>query len=544
MKRPSLSEARLLAGTLRHARPVQVHGRLLAPLRRRVTAAALGGPSTAAHAPADAFRDGPAHDPWNEAEQMAAGRFRFLGHTADLGWPPDWRAPGESLLWRFYLHYHQYLHLLDRNRRAELLGDWVRSNPAGPGAAWHPYPISRRIVAWARHSELTPEVQESLYRQVAYLRRNLEWHVLGNHLLENARALIVAGHLFREEPAAREWTATGLRILGRETAEQILPDGGHFERSPMYHALVLELYLDVLACLDDGVPERAQIAAAARRMADFLVSLTHPDGAISLFNDATLEVAPHPSALLERCRRILDHEAERKARLPDSGYFVWSHDPVHLVVDGGPLGPEYLLAHAHADIFSYELSLHGQRFVVDTGVAGYEAGPMRDRVRGTAAHNTVSVDGVDQAEMWSGFRVARRYSPCSIEAVCDGGSFRFAGEFPGYAALIGDGILHRRQVRGDAREGILRVQDEVTGGGKHLVESRIHLHPSVTVTEAGPELRLVRDGCVVRLRPMKGEPSMEDSVYCPEFGVVQENRSVVLRSEGSLPAYLSYEILY
>jgi uncharacterized heparinase superfamily protein len=387
-------------------------------------------------------------------------------------------------------------------------------------------------------------VQESLYRQAAYLGRNLEWQVLGNHLLENARALIVAGRLFPDQATAREWTATGLRILGRETEEQILPDGGHFERSPMYHALVLELYLDVLACLDAGDPHRSRIAAATRRMADFLVSVTHPDGAISLFNDATREIAPASSVLLERCRRLVDHEATPRADFSDSGYFVWSHDPVFLVVDGGPLGPDHLLAHAHADIFSYELSLSGRRFVVDTGVEGYEAGPMRDRVRGTRAHNTVCVDGLDQAQVWSRFRVARRYSPCSIEAAWDGGSFRFAGEFPGYAALIGDGILHRRRVSGDARERILRVQDEVTGGGKHLVESRIHLHPAVTVTEAGPELRLVRDGCVARLRPMKGEPSMEDSVYCPEFGVVQENRSVVLRSEGSLPAYLSYEIRF
>ena len=84
------------------------------------------------------------------------------------------------------------------------------------------------------------------------------------------------------------------------------------------------------------------------------------------------------------------------------------------MVDGGPGGPDHLMAHAHADLFSYELSLFGERFVVDTGVYEYPAGPMRQYVRSTAAHNTASVDGVDQIECWDSFRVARRAAPNDV----------------------------------------------------------------------------------------------------------------------------------
>src|SRR5690606_37317091 len=85
----------------------------------------------------------------------------------------------------------------------------------------------------------------SLAVQVRWLRRCLEIHLLGNHLIANAKALVFAG-LYFSGPEAHRWLATGLRILEREIAEQILPDGGQFERSTMYHALAYEDMLDLV----------------------------------------------------------------------------------------------------------------------------------------------------------------------------------------------------------------------------------------------------------------------------------------------------------
>ena len=80
------------------------------------------------------------------------------------------------------------------------------------------------------------------------------------------------------------------------------------------------------------------------------------------------------------------------------------------LLDVAPVGPDYLPGHAHADTLSFELSLFGQRVLVNSGTSQYEAGPERSRQRGTAAHNTVIVDGHDSSEVWAGFRVARRAS--------------------------------------------------------------------------------------------------------------------------------------
>lgn len=475
---------------------------------------------------------------------MVSGEFRFLNEDGTLGWPPDWQAADKSLLWQFNLHYFQYLHLMEDAERLELVRDWIKENPVGRGVGWHPYTLSRRIIQWARHAPWEQEVRASLFQQAAYLHRNIEWHVLGNHLLENARALVVAGSLFRGERAARDWMEEGLGILREQTKEQILADGGHFERTPMYHALMLELYLDVLGCLGSEHPERAWLKATAGLMADFLLSTTHPDGGISLFNDSSLEIAPRTSVLLEYSEALTGYGGQERSFFPESGYFVWNRAPAYLMVDGGPVGPEYLGAHSHADIFSYELSLHGERFVVDTGTSEYVAGPVRDRLRSTRAHNTVSVDGVDQAECWSSFRVARRYPPRNVTASSHGDLFEFSGEFPGYAKLVGDGIVHRRSIRAHGREGWVRVQDEVIGHGEHKVESRIHLHPEVRIREEGSEVHLERGGRAVRLRPTAGALSLEPSIYCPEFGTRLAGTVVVLTAQGALPAHLSYEIRF
>ena len=81
--------------------------------------------------------------------------------------------------------------------------------------------------------------------QVRFLRKRLEIHLLGNHLFANAKALVFAGLYFTGNEAD-EWLGKGLAILEREVPEQVLRDGGHFERSPMHHGIILEDLLDLL----------------------------------------------------------------------------------------------------------------------------------------------------------------------------------------------------------------------------------------------------------------------------------------------------------
>ncbi len=540
--RAILSKVRRYYHTLRHLRPYQVIGRLVAPVQRQLTR--LPTPPPDLRGELEARVPFPHHDPWNSREELLSGRVTFLNETEQPGWLPDWKAEDRSLLWRFNLHYFHQLHLLSRDEQLALCRHWCGTFSEPDPVAWHPYPTSLRIVNWCRADLNDRLVQESLYRQAAFLFRNLETFVYGNHLLENARALVMAGTYFRGQGEADAWLQRGIQLYREQTAEQILSDGFHFERSPMYHALVLEGYLDVLNVLPQSHPARPFFAATARSMTDVLASLTRPDGRLPLFNDATHEIAPPPGALIEYANHLLDGDARRMNTFPDAGYYAYRDDDVFLMIDGGATGPEYLMAHAHADIFSYELSLHGRPFIVDTGVYEYPEGPMREYVRSTRAHNTVTVDGRDQVECWSSFRVARRWAPHDVSFQTTPTGATFVGTFSGYADQIGDDIRHHRRLSVDAGARMVTFEDTVTGRGRHLVESRVRLHPDVELTENGSRLILERDGYRAFLEVDRVSVRIEQGWYCPRFGERHRNTVLVIGGALTLPARLGYRISY
>ncbi|NLE38575.1 MAG: hypothetical protein GX621_11170, partial [Pirellulaceae bacterium] len=483
------------------------------------------------------------HDPWNSRESLLEGRFCFQRREESLGWPPEWNAPDLPLLWRYTLHYFSYLSLLSEAEQIAICTDWVENNPWGRTVGWYPYPTSLRIVNWCKAGLKTPRLLESLYHQAAYLYRNLELYNPGNHLLENARALIFAGY-YLQSGEAHAWISRALRLLRREIPIQVLDDGGYFERSPMYHAIMLEGFLDILNILPLDHADRPLLLDAAMRMSDFLASTCHPDGNIALFNDATQETAPRPASILGYASRITGHRAMKRSTFAETGFFVYENSSVYLIIDGGPIGPDYLPAHAHADIFSYELSVGGQPFIVDTGVFQYAAGPMRELVRKTSAHNTVSVDEMDQVECWHSFQVGRRWPPRDVTFRESKEMAVFRGTYDGYAKLIGDEISHHRTITCHAQENTIEVADIVEGHGLHASESRIHLHPEVVVVQTENALVFWHGETWCRLEVCEGESSLGTGLYCPALGLQLRNQVVRINAKGPLPLRMHYRLTY
>ena len=240
------------------------------------------------------------------------GGFEFVGLWRAFDFEcPDWGAADMPRLWRYNLHYFEFLNdeaisPIDKKR---LIDSWIATNPPGQGDGWEPYPLSMRITSWIKHfvdaggiTALPEPVAANLLLQASWLNRRLEYHILGNHLLKNAKALLFAGALFEgKEPSA--WRRRGERILLRELATQFLADGGHFERSPMYHAICLEDLLDLIDLMRanpavfSGEVVDALSAPAARAL-DFLAAIRLPDGEIPLFSDSAIGIAPPPHELL------------------------------------------------------------------------------------------------------------------------------------------------------------------------------------------------------------------------------------------------------
>lgn len=529
--------------TLRYLKPIQIWARLLSRFQRP-------RPDTR-EAPPLRVRIGNWQQIPNHSPSMTGpARFRFLNQEGELPFAGDWNASAAERLWLYNLHYFDDLNAYAaKDRKAwhrALLARWISQNPPGFGVGWEPYPLSLRIVNWVKWelggNTLDDKARHSLAIQARYLRRRLEYHILGNHLLANIKALIFAGLYFDGEEAD-EWLDTGLAVLRRQLPEQILPDGGHFERSPMYHSVVLEDLLDLVNVLGTyGRDVPSLLSDAVPRMMAWAEAMIHPDGDISFFNDATLGVAAAYSQLRSYAERLRFVTTPRKAGpviLPNSGYARLERTPYTAVVDVAPIGPDYLPGHAHADTLSFELSADNCRILVNSGTSLYEQCEERLRQRGTAAHNTVRVDGMDSSEVWGSFRVARRARVQDV--VFDPKRQSVSAWHDGYSRLPGHPV-HRREVVLDD-EGLM-VVDEIIGKGVHRIEGFLLFHPDV-VLEPHPESdgyflielpsahtharhRLIATG-MDRTR-IDGE-----ALWHPEFGRSVSARRLVFECVGSLP---------
>jgi hypothetical protein len=217
------------------------------------------------------------------------------------------------------------------------------------------------------------------------------------------------------------------------------------------------------------------------------------------------------------------------------------------VVDVGPACPDDLPAHAHADLFSFELTLDGRRFLVDSGVGEYQAGPWRDYYRSTRAHNTVAVDGEEQIECWSSFRVARRarvFDRALIEAphVCG-----VTARHDGYRRLASPVDVRRTFVQLADRAWL--VVDRLEGEGVHAWESFVHAAPDVRIRIAGDShADLTRDGQRLTvawfgMRQASVATGVREPLqgwYAPEFGLHLPAGVLVLSGSGSLPIECGY----
>ena len=482
---------------------------------------------------------------WVEPAQRAPSlvaptRWRLLSQEGDLE-ALGWDGPQVEKLWRYNQHYFDDLNALGAPARRgwhdRLVTRWVAENPPAQGTGWEPYPASLRIVNWVKWwlGGVAAEAAalHSLAVQARWLRRRLEWHLLGNHLFANAKALVFAG-LFFEGDEAQEWLARGLRILERELPEQVLADGGQFERSPMYHALALEDVLDLVnvsRALGAGdAPVASLLSACEQRapaMLHWLRCMSHPDGGIAFFNDAAHGIAP-PNADLERYAAALGVTADAPAAagattLQPSGYVRWAAGPAVALLDVAPVGPDYLPGHAHADTLSFELSVQGRRVVVNGGTSCHAMGAQRLRERRTATHSTVQLGDQDSSEVWSGFRVGRRARSFGLRVGADA----VQASHDGYAHLAGAPVHTRRWQFDDLA---MTVEDQVTAAGPQAV-ARYRLAPGLRAVQhgAGQWHIMAGEALVARVDVQAGQAMVEASQYAPEFGRLIETQALAVQ---------------
>ena len=474
--------------------------------------------------------------------------FCFLGQSERLF--DDWNSPLFSKLWLYNLHYQNDLNSLGSFERSvlndSLVDGWINGNPALQGTGWEPYCISLRSVNWIKWfsrkhpSKVSSNWLSSLAVQVSVLEQQLEYHILANHLFANAKALVFAGTYFVGKDGER-WLNKGLGLLDEEIREQFLDDGGHYERSPMYHSILLWDIADLinlarlsrLPVLLERVDQWSKIFVKGMF---WLQRMVHPDKYVSFFNDSTYGVSPRFDDLSVYAMFLsIDIPLTNSYNLSgcflsESGYCsIDLCNDSRLIADIGMIGPDYQPGHAHADTLSCELSLFGQRVFVNSGISHYGEGAERNRQRSTAAHNTVEVDGENSSEVWSGFRVARRAYPIDIEYTESKGQISLSAAHTGFRRLKGKVTHHRTW---EASPSCLKIVDNLNGYYQQAV-GFWHLHPDVKariVNQSICEVGLLT-GHYVSLKIIGATIDLKESTWHPGFGKSERNTVIAFKFE-------------
>jgi hypothetical protein len=462
---------------------------------------------------------------------------------------------------------------------------WIKANPYPLGINWgSTLEVAFRSLSWiwvdqllsgaGEYAEFRTELLPALAFHGRYIERYLSTYFSPNtHLLGEAVALFFLGTLYPQMPEAAGWKESGWKIVLHEAGRQVRFDGVYFEQSLYYHVYALDFFLyarllaarngmeippaydavlgrmlDVVAALaqagpaegfgdDDGGrvwnPRRNRteqmtdpLALGAVMYSREFAAARLTEEAIWLFGNQVVEkLAPTPSST--------QASPAQSIAFPDGGLYVLADSQPYaqaMVVDAGPQGVGRS-GHGHADALSLRLAMDGRRWLVDSGSGVYISKDPADRntFRGTGAHNTMRVDGADQAVADEPFSWTH-IPTIQAENWVAGNSFTyFVGSHNGYARLA-DPVLHRRHVLKIAGSHWL-VRDVAIGRTEHELEIRWHFAPDLEVQSVGAgRVEISRAGAA------SGESAL--SLIVPEETVwrtaIEVSRTLISPAYGAL----------
>ncbi|MDB2398536.1 heparinase II/III family protein [Planktomarina sp.] len=468
------------------------------------------------------------------------GNFEYLSqvrHFSETGWNND-RIPK---LWMYNLNYFDFL-LQDSSEKEVkemkyLLSNWVDNTKHYRDVGWDPYPTSLRIVNCVKWLMLgnswSDKLRDSLVSQIRFLNNRIEWHIDGNHLIANAKALIFSGALF-DGDEAQAWLRKGNGILKSELDKQILSDGAHYELSPMYQTIILEDLLDIInlqSSLKHCDKDIDYLITKAERMLRWLSLVIHPDGKIPHFNDASCDAVINYMQLesyAEKLKVSRPKAASGVHSLPDSGYITSELGESFLIVDAGEIGPPHQPGHGHADTLSFELSIYGERLFVNAGVSTYELCAIRSEERGSSSHNTVEINGCSSSDVWASFRVGRRASIIKNELAYTSKQTRIEISHSGYKYMKGSPV-HCRSYMHTCNE--LIISDTIIGECKKAY-GRLHIHPNVCVSRNISEnsvILKVNERKYAKVYFLNSFFDVQDFDYSSNFGCRLSSKCLVYR---------------
>ena len=391
---------------------------------------------------------------------------------------------------------------------------------------------------------------ESVYQHAEFIAGHFSLHSsANNHLIGEAMGLYMAGVAWPHWPRSAHWRSTGRAILEREALLQNAPDGVNREQAVSYQQFTFDLLLfPWLAGRANGEDFPEAYRDRLEKMLEFLASIMDVGGNLPMFGDAddahVARLDPRPGfdrfksslatgailfqrgefrakagALDDKTRWLIGPDADIQygtlrgragslpvhTEFPEGGYCILGTDfetpeEIRVVADVGPLGYREIAAHGHADALSFTLSVGGTEMLVDPGTFAYHTeAQWRSYFRGTSAHNTVRIDGLDQSQPGGNFMWLRKAKAERMSWMSTADQDCVEGCHDGYASLE-DPVTHCRRIVLDKRSRTLKIEDELQMRGTHAVEVFLHCAEDTQVAAIPGGFALARAGRSLRVR--------------------------------------------
>ena len=429
--------------------------------------------------------------------------------------------------------------------------------------------ISSQLFEDAEGARLRQRWLESIYQHAQFVQGNFSlYSSANNHLIGEAAGLFVAALTWPCWPRARVWLAEAKAILEREILLQNASDGVNREQAVSYQQFELDLLLlPLLAGRASGQKFSAAFESRIEVMMEYLASIMDAGGNIPMFGDSD-DALVAKLAQGGECRRyrsllataaILFRRGDFRAKarglddktrwlfgegadtayegldlsgtqLPirrafsEGGYYILGCDfetgnEIRLVADAGPVGYQTIAAHGHADALAFTLSVGGKEFLIDPGTYAFHTqGPWRRYFRGTAAHNTLRIDGMDQSQPGGSFMWLRKADArCTLWRSSDDRDV-FEGSHDGYAHLP-DPVEHRRKITLEKRARQVILEDTMLMSGAHEIELFFHCSEQCRVEPAPGCCLISRDGRMLILR-LPEAPGATTRVHCGKLAPI------------------------
>lgn len=440
------------------------------------------------------------------------------GNEVDLTNLASWNNFSKSTLDLYIINYFDFLfyrdNIQDKDFLINILYSWSKNMNLIP-ISHDPYPLSIRISNWTKffikHEINDQLLLNSLFSQLNFLSKNIEYHVGGNHLIANAKALILAGLFLRQD----KFVLLGRELLEREISIQFSEQGTHKEASPMYHLHMLEDILDI-ANFDDTF--RYRYKDFIRSVFGYYLHILTPDLSVPRFNDSIDHVYKDFSSLSTYFHEVM-------IDLEDSNHFLYdeylkriSGSNYFVLFDIGPMGLDHVPGHVHSDALSFELYYKQQKVISNPGISTYNICSSRDKERRTSSHNTVQIGNLEQYETWSSFRVARRGHTKVLQNEENLAHAQFS--------YFQNGVSHKRKISLEDNSIIICDKIEI----KYELEILIHFHltPNFNILNVASD-SVILSNLIFSFSAEDFEILIEDYDYCISLNSTKKSSKFMLR---------------